>query len=394
MKEYRDIRISTLITLSIFIAFVMMSVLIVLIVRYNFRHDALHEAEDKARIILDRNLATHAYFSHQLKPSVFPLSERTMTKDYFDPTWMSSTFAVREIDKIFKTINPEDYYYKECAINARSPENEADPYERAFIERLNKDPDIEMVSEVRVIDGKPYFLVLKRGEVMEQSCLRCHDRPEMAPKGLVNIYGPDRSFGRTVNEVVSAVSIRVPLAYAYAEADRTSSQLSFILIAALILILAIIFILNRNLIFRPLDRIHQKAIRISSKEDALGEEISMPFGKELANLSESFNRMSRTLRNDRDNLEDLVKLRTSELLKTNEDLKKALEKVKTLSGFLPICAKCKKIRDDKGYWQQIEKYISEHSDVAFTHGLCPDCIREVYPELEKKDNNESKKDPD
>ncbi len=63
------------------------------------------------------------------------------------------------------------------------------------------------------------------------------------------------------------------------------------------------------------------------------------------------------------------------------DLQKALEEVKTLSGMLPICAKCKKVRDDKGYWQQIEKYIGEHSDAQFTHGLCPECARAIYPEL-------------
>lgn len=54
-------------------------------------------------------------------------------------------------------------------------------------------------------------------------------------------------------------------------------------------------------------------------------------------------------------------------------LQTALEQVKTLSGFLPICASCKKIRDDKGFWTQIEQYIKEHSDAEFTHSVCPEC---------------------
>jgi PAS domain S-box-containing protein len=65
------------------------------------------------------------------------------------------------------------------------------------------------------------------------------------------------------------------------------------------------------------------------------------------------------------------------------ELKEALSKVKTLSGFLPICASCKKIRDDKGYWNQIETYISKHSDVDFSHSICPDCAKKLYPELHK-----------
>jgi PAS domain S-box-containing protein len=61
------------------------------------------------------------------------------------------------------------------------------------------------------------------------------------------------------------------------------------------------------------------------------------------------------------------------------ELQEALSQVKTLSGLLPICASCKRIRDDQGAWQPIEAYIRERSDAEFTHGLCPDCIRKLYP---------------
>jgi PAS domain S-box-containing protein len=64
-----------------------------------------------------------------------------------------------------------------------------------------------------------------------------------------------------------------------------------------------------------------------------------------------------------------------------QDLRKALANVKSLSGLLPICAGCKKIRDDKGYWSQVESYVQKHSEATFTHGLCPDCIKKYYPEL-------------
>jgi hypothetical protein len=63
------------------------------------------------------------------------------------------------------------------------------------------------------------------------------------------------------------------------------------------------------------------------------------------------------------------------------ELKEALNEVKTLSGLLPICASCKKIRDDKGYWNQIESYIASHLNVKFSHGLCPDCAKKLYPDI-------------
>lgn len=64
----------------------------------------------------------------------------------------------------------------------------------------------------------------------------------------------------------------------------------------------------------------------------------------------------------------------------NEALQAALHNVKTLSGLLPICANCKKIRDDEGYWQTVEVYIHEHSEAIFSHGICPDCLQTLYPE--------------
>jgi DNA-binding NarL/FixJ family response regulator len=61
-------------------------------------------------------------------------------------------------------------------------------------------------------------------------------------------------------------------------------------------------------------------------------------------------------------------------------IQEALATVKTLKGLLPICAACKKIRDDNGYWNQLEAYIETHSDAEFTHGLCPECRRRMFPE--------------
>jgi len=66
-----------------------------------------------------------------------------------------------------------------------------------------------------------------------------------------------------------------------------------------------------------------------------------------------------------------------------QELREALARVKTLSGLLPICATCKKIRDDKGSWSQIESYISRRTDAEFSHGMCPDCEKKAYEDLGK-----------
>ena len=73
------------------------------------------------------------------------------------------------------------------------------------------------------------------------------------------------------------------------------------------------------------------------------------------------------------------------LAETNARLCHALAEIKTLSGLLPICSKCKKIRDDQGYWQLVEVYIQDRADVEFSHGICPDCAEELYPEIFAKE---------
>ena len=67
-----------------------------------------------------------------------------------------------------------------------------------------------------------------------------------------------------------------------------------------------------------------------------------------------------------------------------EELRRALDQIKTLRGIIPICASCKKIRDDNGYWKQVEVYIRDHSEAEFSHGICPECVKELYPKYMQK----------
>ncbi|MDG4476906.1 hypothetical protein [Thiovibrio frasassiensis] len=85
-------------------------------------------------------------------------------------------------------------------------------------------------------------------------------------------------------------------------------------------------------------------------------------------------------------LEEIEERKQTEMEKEQliAQLQQAMQEVKVLSGFLPICASCKKIRDDTGYWRQIEEYISKHSNALFSHGICPDCTKKLYPEFHAK----------
>lgn len=97
--------------------------------------------------------------------------------------------------------------------------------------------------------------------------------------------------------------------------------------------------------------------------------------------------MERAIEIARARFQDMLELRelNAALESRNRDLREALANVKTLRGLLPICSSCKKVRDDAGYWRQVEEYFSEHSEVDFSHGLCPDCLKTMFPEYYQED---------
>ena len=111
-------------------------------------------------------------------------------------------------------------------------------------------------------------------------------------------------------------------------------------------------------------------IRTYDEFDDLIEAFNI-MGEELEQTRNTVQQTIEELRESRDGLEYRVKERTLEL-------ENALNKVQVLSGFLPICSSCKKIRDDEGYWQQVEKFVEEHTNARFTHGICPDCVVKLY----------------
>jgi HAMP domain-containing protein len=98
---------------------------------------------------------------------------------------------------------------------------------------------------------------------------------------------------------------------------------------------------------------------------------------ERGRLAQDFNAMANALQVHQQQLEGLVKART-------QDLETTLAEVKTLRGMIPICGYCKKIRDEEGGWWQMERYIHDHSEAAFSHGICPDCRKKEFPDVKER----------
>jgi HAMP domain-containing protein len=142
------------------------------------------------------------------------------------------------------------------------------------------------------------------------------------------------------------------------------AMITWIVLCVLVLGVGLAFLVETRVI-KPI-RVLTDAVVLAGKGE-LSHRVPVESDDELGQLARSFNEtleLRQKAEADRD--ANIARLQES------------LAKVNQLSGLLPICASCKKIRDDKGYWSQIEAYISDHSEAEFSHGLCPDCLQKLY----------------
>ena len=128
----------------------------------------------------------------------------------------------------------------------------------------------------------------------------------------------------------------------------------------------LLFLVIRKYLIKPIKSLQKAASAIAKGETV--DDINIHSQDEVGDLSRNMELMAKAIQKHR-----------AEQMVWQEKLEKD---VKTLGGLLPICSFCKKIRDDKGYWNQIESYIHEHSDAEFSHGICQECAKEHYPDMD------------
>lgn len=273
------------ILLSLTAAFVAAACFCTAMVNRNDRLRAVDDAKDKARIFLDQNQALLAYFRDEVRPKVFGI-QRDVSPDCFDPVLMSSFYALRRVNEVYNETSPLPYQYKICALNARNPNDEADPYEAEVIRDFNARPDLSERCGIRDIDGAPCLTLMRPGLKVKEACSLCHGTPQSAPRELVERYGADRGFGWPLRETVSAYSVRIPLAASFHEANKFSLELTLVFSATLLGLYLLLAFMGNLLVFKPLIRLGNKAAQISnSPDDHLGEEIPLPAGDELRRVT-------------------------------------------------------------------------------------------------------------
>jgi methyl-accepting chemotaxis protein len=185
--------------------------------------------------------------------------------------------------------------------------------------------------------------------------------------------------GDTIGEIELVVS-RQKIKTAFITAITTILILTIIIISAIV---STIIIISRRYVFQPLEKLKDAASLISIGN--LDTPVDTSSKDEIGELARKFKQMAKNLSTitvSRDRLIEEINERKKaevEREKVINELQQALAEIKTLRGIVPICSFCKQIRDDKGYWNQVESYIREHTEAEFSHGICPKCMAKHYP---------------
>jgi len=210
------------------------------------------------------------------------------------------------------------------------PQNKPDAWEKAALNKFQHgDQEVSSVEKL----GNGHFLRLMRPLVTDLSCLKCHAEQ-----------------GYKVGDIRGGISVAVPMEPLAATSTKR--------ILALSVSHGILWMLGIIGLIVGTRRLSNGIRARESAENLL-------------------------LQAHRDLEEEAHRSRLAEEAKGKlvAELREALTEVKKLSGLVPICAACKKIRDDQGYWQEVEAYISEHSEARFSHSVCPQCAKRLYPEF-------------
>jgi methyl-accepting chemotaxis protein len=182
------------------------------------------------------------------------------------------------------------------------------------------------------------------------------------------------------------IIFNVPTRVIFGQVNKVLSIL-IIMFMVMLPILALVIYLFSKTVTRPLTQLSFAAAEIGKGK--LDTVIEVKSKDEIGSLANTFNEMAADLKKTTTSIDNLNKditerKRAEEALQErNAELEKVLSEIRTLRGIIPICSSCKKIRDDKGYWHQVEVYISDHTEADFSHGICEECARKLYPGIYK-----------
>jgi protein-histidine pros-kinase len=250
--------------------------------------NAREEIVLNARLVMESALAARAYTSTQVGPLL-----QTQMKYTFLPQSVPAYSANEIFDVVRKTF-PE-YAYKEAVLNPTNPRNRANDWEADIVNQFRNASDRpEMVGERETPSGKSFYIA-RPMQIKAEACLYCHSTVDAAPKTLVDKYGPANGFGWKLNEVIGAQIVSVPTEVPIARANRAFRTFMVSLTAVFAFIFIALNLMLWYMVIRPVTRLSKVADQVSQGENMEAPDFEVTSRDEIGVLTQSFNRMKKSL---------------------------------------------------------------------------------------------------
>ena len=251
------------------------------------QENAKREVVMQASIMMEGALAIRNYTITEIKPLLIEQLEQT-----FLPQTVPSYAATQNFNRLRKT-HPE-FIYKEAALNPTNPRNRAVDWESDIIQQFRNNTELKEIIGERNTPTGPSLFLARPMQINDASCLNCHSTLDEAPEPLKTLYGTTNGYGWKLNEIVGSQIVSVPLSVPLNNANYVFNVFIFSLASIFVLIFVIINILLRIFVIRPVHRITVIADEISKSGSSKGE-FQIKGNDDIAKLSQSFNRMRRSL---------------------------------------------------------------------------------------------------
>ena len=256
---------------------------------YLLQANAREEVLNTARIMMESAIAVRNYTINEIKPLL-----ATQEKRRFLPQTVPAYSANRYIFELQK--NNPDYSYKEATLNPTNPINRTTDWETDVVTWFKSHTDQqELIGERDTATGRALYMS-KPIKIINPSCLTCHSTPEQAPPKLIEAYGDANGFGWKMDEIIGAQIVSVPMSLPLQRAEKTFYSFLISIVSVFVVIGILLNILLHFIVIKPMIKIAKQADRVSMGEMNIAE-ISLKGNDEIASLSQSFNRMHRSLIN-------------------------------------------------------------------------------------------------
>lgn len=250
--------------------------------------NARDEIVQIARLVMESALATRAYTSTQVGPLL-----QTQMKYNFLPQSVPA-YSANEIFDVVRKKFPE-YAYKEAVLNPTNPRNRANDWEADIVNQFRNASDRpEMVGERDTPSGKSFYIA-RPMQIKAEACLYCHSTVDAAPKTLVDKYGPANGFGWKLNEVIGAQIVSVPTEVPIARANRAFRTFMVSLTAVFAFIFVALNLMLWYMVIRPVTQLSRLADQVSQGDNMEAPDFEVTSRDEIGVLTQSFNRMKKSL---------------------------------------------------------------------------------------------------